>query len=314
MRSSLHVIFVAIVILLAIATIGAIAWVGKGTATGGLLPVLPTPTVPADTAINAPVLVTFPELNADPLAYLDKAIQVSGAFIGLDSATCPRYTGPDIRWALVSEELQLDAKGYDRIVQLVEPGTDLVVQGIWRLYQGPIGCGKGPPANSSWYLQVQKIIEPNPLISSGLPGTVNIEHIVQEPPSLLPTTTPAVASTFTQSELSEMPTLSSTNDQFFLTATSEVIGTPVSTLTPIITVTQSTGATPGTPIPIETSSGLTSTPIATPTPDSGGGSNGNTLATETPLPPISTEDSGGEGYPGQATATPTFTPTIDPYP
>jgi hypothetical protein len=44
----------------------------------------------------------------------------------------------------------------------------MTVEGYWRLYEGPLGCGKNAPRAAIWYLEVLRIVEPNPL-----PGNPN---------------------------------------------------------------------------------------------------------------------------------------------
>ena len=148
---------IAIVVLLAVAIV-ALLITRQSTRASGLLPALATPTVLGDVSSTTAVTVTFSELNADPLAYLDKPIQVNGEYLPLEKPSCSRYSGPELQWALVAEGLQLEIKGYERIVRILNPGTQMTVQGIWRLYQGPLGCGKGPSTGSAWYLQTQKIV------------------------------------------------------------------------------------------------------------------------------------------------------------
>lgn len=274
--------------------------------TTNLLPILVTPTTSPDESLSStPVPVTFTDLNADPLSYLNRPIQVSGSFIELDSPACPRFTGPNPEWALVSEDLQLEAKGFERVVQILSPGTNMVVQGIWRLYQGPLGCGKGPRADSSWYLQVQRIVQPNPLVGDGNANLVDIQGATQGFPALVPTGVPTVSPATIPPQVIGTAAATATLDQTLPTVTvgatgtieSGTIGTPPGTLT--ATIPPAPGA--NTPFP-------SMTPIATATTGSGG-ETGSTPTPQTPLPPTSTPTS-GDSYLGP----PTITPSPSPYP
>ncbi|MCZ7669586.1 MAG: hypothetical protein M5U34_21625 [Chloroflexi bacterium] len=53
--------------------------------------------------------------------------------------------------------------GHEELVKRLPDGLTLTVEGVWRQYDGPLGCGKGPAAGVTWYLQVERIVSPNPL-------------------------------------------------------------------------------------------------------------------------------------------------------
>ncbi len=283
-----------------------LAFVRPTTNTSNLLPILATPTTSQNESVSlTPVPVTFTDLNSDPLAYLNIPIQVSGSFIKLDSPACPRFSGPNPEWALVSEDLQLEAKGFERVIQILSPGTNMIVQGIWRLYQGPLGCGKGPRPDSSWYLQVQRIVQPNPLVGDGNTNLVDIEGVIPGFPELVPTGVPAIPPATIPPQANVTTAATATINQTLPTGTvdatgtidSGTIGTPSGTLT--ATVTPAQGGS--TPIP-------STTPIATATTIPGG-ETGSTPTPQTPLPPTSTPTS-GDPYLGP----PTIMPSPSPYP
>lgn len=280
----------------------------------GLLPPLSSPTAVPAVITGEPALVSFSALNDDPFAYRDQAIQVTGSYTPLPAPDCLRYTGPLFRWALVAENLQLDARGFEGVTRLVAPGTELTVQGVWRLYNGPRGCGKGPARGAAWYLEVTRIVQPNPLVDvHGRP--IPLPGIAPQPtaedfptgdaagatPTPLDTPDPANTPTAT-------PTATATPD-LTSTATATLTGseTPTLTTTPGATPDLTRTATPAvaaTPTP----GGAPGTPAVTPTP---GGAPPATL-TAVPLPPITTATPGG-GYPGPG-PTPENTPTPDSYP
>jgi hypothetical protein len=283
-----------------------LAFVRPTTNTSNLLPILATPTSSQNESVSlTPVPVTFTDLNSDPLAYLNIPIQVSGSFIKLDSPACPRFSGPNPEWALVSEDLQLEAKGFERVVQILSPGTNMIVQGIWRLYQGPLGCGKGPRPDSSWYLQVQRIIQPNPLVGDGNINLVDIEGVIPGFPALVATGVPTIPPATIPPQANVTAAATATINQTLPTGTvdatgtidSGTIGTPLGTLAATVTP----APDGSTPIP-------STTPIATATAIPGG-ETGSTPTPQTPLPPTSTPTS-GDPY----LAPPTITPSPSPYP
>lgn len=301
-------IIAAILVVLA-AIILIFALINPASSSNGLLPALATPTpLQNESESLSPIPVTFSELNADPLAYLNLPIQVSGSYLKLDTPPCPRFSGPRIEWALVAEDLQLEAKGFERVLRILAPGTEMTVQGIWRLYQGPLGCGKGPAPGDAWYLQVQRIVQPNPLVSDGSDGLVGIESANPGLPDLLPTGIPTQTPLATTTVMATTPEATGTFGQVAPTITIDATGTvDVGIATPsatpaLITNTPSPGG--GTLVP-------SATPTATPTSGSGGSGPNTTATPQTPLPPTATQSSGGGGYEGPPTSTPTASP--DPY-
>lgn len=150
-----------------------------------LYPNLPSPTPPARVINPEAETVTFRGLNENPAVYLNHVIAVTGDYTPLELPQCRPLAGPPIKWSLVADNLQLNALGFERVLQLVAPGTTMTVVGIWRLYNGPVGCGKEPPAEVVWYLEVTKIIAPNPLF--GGPEAV-LTFVPGRPTALVPAT------------------------------------------------------------------------------------------------------------------------------
>ncbi|HOU39903.1 MAG TPA: hypothetical protein PK829_01425 [Promineifilum sp.] len=249
-----------------------------------LYPNLPTFTPLSETLASEPAVLTFTELNADPDAYRDRRIQVSGDFASMTPPTCAPFAGPVIRWTLVAEELQLNAVGFENVLRLLAEGTPMTVTGTWRLYRGPAGCGKEPPDANVWYLAVDQILEPNPLLGGGgaaltviagspLPTLppLNLEAPTEEATPTLEAT-PAEATP----QPTGLPEVSPTAGQ---PVPITPVGTPTLTETPTATTTVDPLATPT----------LTATPTTTGTPG------------PSPTPSATTE--GGELTPGIPTAT-----------
>ena len=254
-----------------------------------LYPNLPTFTPLAATLEGEPAVLTFTELNADPDAYRDRRIQVAGDFASVSPPDCVPYAGPGIRWSLVAEELQLNAIGFENILNLLEEGTPMTVTGIWRLYRGPVGCGKEPPDANVWYLAIDQILEPNPLLGD---NSAALTVIAGSP---LPTLPPLDL---------EAPTLEATPA---LTVTLEVELTPE--LLPTTGVLPTIGATSTFPPTITAAAtptlgtpGIVGTPTITGTPDL----TGTPTLTIIPGPcptPSATVEGGGSTTPGIPTAT-----------
>jgi hypothetical protein len=185
-----------------------------------LRPIRPTAT-PGGDIVGQPVLVTFTELEADPFTYRDRLIRATGDYIRLPAPPCRFERGPRIRWALIADNLRMDAVGFEPILRLAPEGISITVDGIWRRYEGPLGCGKRPPAGVAWHLDVQRIVYPNPFPQfEGIlvPPPLDGPGPPQPPATLepLPTPTPPVA-----------PPAGPT-----ATATLSIIITPLPTTTP----------------------------------------------------------------------------------
>ncbi len=305
------------VLILTILGIGLLWLIFGRNSQQQLMPPLPSPTPVTQTPKQEPMTKSFTELNDDPLAYLNQSLLVTGEFLPLDKANCKRVVGPDVRWSLTAENLQLDVVGFERVVRLLSPGTTLTVQGIWRFYQGSLGCGKAPPDGSMWYLEVKKIVQPNPLIAeSGQTIQVEIRPNQPEIPTIISTLqpenvepVPTQTATITTSLGTTSPTPTLT-DQIIPTQTPLLPEmTPSATAPPSVTNTPPT-STPdlNATAPVSTA---TSTLIPTETPTN----NNPTMTSEAP-PAVATATQGtGGGYPGpDGSATPTPTATIDPYP
>lgn len=293
-RASPAILIISEIILLIVIALIAVGLTRRDGASSQLLPILPAATAPL-LAMPAPQPVTLVDLNADPAAFLNQPIRVTGLFLPLAPAPCPRYAGPQFRWALVADNLQLDVLGFERILALLRPDTEMVVEGIWRLYQGPLGCGKGPAPGTAWYLQAQRIVQPNPLVGPEGGGT-DIQNADPGLPALLPTVppTPTVVPTptFAATETSA-PQVVPTVENVSPTATLAGSGTAAPVFTPTLPGGAATGTAVLTP----------GAATGTPTPATPGTPGGAPTATPgTPLPPTATE-TGGSGYPGEPTAT-----------
>lgn len=276
----------------------------------GLAPTLPSPTPVPQVIPAVPDVVTFAELNDDPFQFLNRRIRVSGDLTFPDQPDCSPYSGPQFRWALIADQLQLDARNFPQVMRQVAPSTPLTIEGIWRLYQGPLGCGKGAPRSSAWYLDVQRIIQPNPLYSTN--GVViAIENGV---PSL-PDGAPVEGELPAEDAPTAVPDLPATTPTF--TPTAE----PTSTIDPLVTpsitpspeATPTNGVTPTTfPTATATPPPAGSTPTATPPAQATAVPTSTTSATQptlTPEPPPVATATPGSGYPIPDTPEPQPSPT-----
>jgi hypothetical protein len=255
-----------------------------------LKPIRPeaTPVGPFD---SRPIPVSFSDLNDNPGAYQNKLIRVSGTYTRLPLPTCGHTSGPRLEWALVSGNLRLDARGFEPVLRLLPGGIILTVDGFWRQYQGPLGCGKEADDGTAWYLETLQIVQPNPL-----PGVfeVGVSPGVDQPPDPLAPTPDGTGTAEPELQI----TL--------------IAGTPTGTIGLTPSPTTSGGIPTSTPTRTPTLSAPvtgTATPSRTPTVPITG-----TPPTPTPTPTPSQTPPPGATQPGPATPTSIVPSTPPGYP
>lgn len=310
MRSS-RLIFV--IFLFAIVATCGFLWVTWPSAAGGTFyPQLPEPT-PVGLINPQPIPLSFADLNTDPYGWRNRLLRVSGNFTRLSPVVCVPYKGVRPRWGLINEGLKMDAVGLDELLDLVPDGGSITIEGVWRLYEGPIGCGKEPARGMIWYLEAKRIVSPNPLAFEPNSG---LGSLVQQIGSVA-TITPTAEGELPDPEPVEQgegdPTLATPSATPTLPSTPTTGGQPGSpTATPTPSPTARSGiATPGTggtggtsgtatpgPSPTPTPTGT----LATPTPGGSGGGLPTTVpGTVIPTTPIATRTpnsyGGGGSYP-----------------
>ena len=281
----------------------------------GLKPFRPTRT-PVDSDVGGDVVVlSFTELNGDPATYQNQRIRVTGDKVTILPEDCRLFTGPVFTWGLIAEDLQLNSLGFEELVKRLPDDLTMTVEGIWRMYDGPLGCGKEPDDGILWYLQVERIVSPNPLplmdgtpfatiqVPLGTQSTVDITLSATPPPETAVTDQPGIGITPLATE----------------TRFPDGTQPPPATVTVLPTSTEGAGSSTTTPIP-----GLT--PSATPAPGSTAtatisGTGTATTATVTPTLTPSATTSGiitqtpastSTSYPGPDPST--AVPTATPYP
>ncbi|MFO7678857.1 MAG: hypothetical protein R6X34_02300 [Chloroflexota bacterium] len=281
---------------------------GGGGSDDGLKPFRPTRTRGEATVDGQLLALSFTELNAEPAAYQNQRIRVTGNYMILAPPDCRLYTGPLFAWGLIAEELQLNALGFEELVRYLPEGLEMTVEGVWRLYDGPLGCGKGPADGVAWYLQVERIIAPNPLplisrtVMPTLPGASGT--IVATQPGIV--VTPLETRTL-ETAVPDQPGIGITP---LATNTPPFPGTPPGplTLTPTPTGTVSglmtTTPIPGQTVPPTLLPGQTGTPAP-------GGTATPTFTPSATVPGLTTQTPAATspGYPNPNTPV----PTSDPY-
>jgi hypothetical protein len=125
-----------------------------------------TAVVPTGTA----QVVSPAELAAEPQSYLDELLQVTGQYRRGPVVICDGLTRfSPAEWVLTGEQGEesvptLAVSGFENLVQPLLPvGMTVTVEGVWRYWRGPVGCGKEAPVEEVWYLELTEIISPSPI-------------------------------------------------------------------------------------------------------------------------------------------------------
>lgn len=268
-----------------------------------------------------PLMLAFGDLDQDPGGWLDQRLRLTGEYRPADIANCAVPRGPKIRWRLLADDLALNAVGYETVLRLIPAGTVLTVDGIWRQYAGRVGCGKNAPEDTLWYLEVERIVQPNPLYAAGPGSGETVPGSVPLPPlGLEGTPVPPEATIVATPEVGETSTV----------APGTPATTPGTTASPGATAPPGTGTpTPAAGSPTATPTGPSRTPGPTATagptnPPGTASPSPSATPSMTPLPGIPTNTpfptppplltaTPGEGYPGPPSDS-TPTATSEPYP
>lgn len=235
-----------------------------------------TPVAPA----GPPLLVSVPELAADPEVYAGPLLQITAQYRRVPVVVCEGLArSSPATWMLAQDEQVLAARGFeDLVIPLLPPRMMVTVEGVLRHWRGPLGCGKDAPVRDVWYLAVTDVVSPNP-----------VARVTLTPEGQAPAATPPAGETPTELATAQEP---------------GPVGTPVTAPAASPTTRPSATARPPTTTPLvsptsgtpDLSATITSSP--TPEPTAEGTTATATAGNGATLTPSATP-AGGE-----ATATP----------
>jgi hypothetical protein len=163
----------------------------------------PAPTIagPPIQAAAVPLLT----LIRNPGGFQGSYVQVSGDYEPKPLLVCSGESHrPPATWSLKAGELEIRAGGFDSALRsLAERGTPLTVEGRWQHFHGPVGCGRRPAVQEFYYLEVARIVSPNPLSQLAAADRGEVAEAPTEAPSpeegeaveLMPTVTGVAAVT-----------------------------------------------------------------------------------------------------------------------
>ena len=243
---------------------------------------LPQPdTSPAPTIIplgGQSAVVRHADLLNSPSQFDGALVRLSGQYRRLPQLVCDGqiYQAP-AGWKLVSGELLVQAAGFETALRpLSGTAQEITVEGRWQRWSGLVGCGTEARQQEIWYLEVLRVVAPNPILF-GTPA------VGQPVAGLEPTPLPDTDGDLEEPELPAPPEDQNGREEEEPEDDDERLvepgqtATPAPTLTPTPTPTPGNGAlAPGTATPTPTSTatpdpddpdGLTPTPTSTATPE-----------------------------------------------
>ncbi|MDJ0753485.1 MAG: hypothetical protein QNJ45_08215 [Ardenticatenaceae bacterium] len=247
-----------------------------------------------------PIPVTFATLNADPFTFLNRVVRVTAVFRSASPVGCFPFTGPKTSWRMVADGFEMPVNGLAAVAEIAPDGLVVTIDGIWRKYEGPFGCGDEPEISTFWYLEASQLVTPNPLGGSdGQPAnqspinpTPDGNAVTGTPAGQPRGMTPTPSSTPTSqvvSTITPVPTFTPESQTATATPSPTTAGSTTATVTPTGTIVTTIAPT------------STGTITVTPTPTPGQGT------TQTPEPTSSVGES-GSGTRTAATPRPTDTP------
>jgi len=160
----------------------------------------------------------------------------------------------------------------EQLRALLDEGQPILVEGRWIKFDGPVGCGMEATEEEVWYLSVDRVLEPNPLVrmagdegQTAVQPTAIAELIPSPTPEMsTPTSTiPPVDSAPTAPLDTVLPSPSSTVGAV-ITATSPVSATGTIGPTPSLVATAVSGGTATLPAGVTPSITVTAGASSTP--------------------------------------------------
>lgn len=142
-----------------------------------------------------PLAVNMDQLLQAPEAYRNVLVRLTGQFRRAPIIVCDGIVRQSpATWFLDRDEQRIGAGGFEHLVPaLLPPRMTITVDGVWRNWRGPVGCGKDAPLQSGWYLAVTNVVSPSPIARVTLTPTGGVPDATPDEVGSVPfgTETPA---------------------------------------------------------------------------------------------------------------------------
>jgi hypothetical protein len=105
------------------------------------------------------------DLLDDPDAYIGDHLQLTGDLSRQPLSKCNlKARDYPANWSLTAGEVEIPvASSSQELNQLATDVDDAVLAGRWLHWQGLVGCGRETSVKEQWYLDVDRLVSPNPI-------------------------------------------------------------------------------------------------------------------------------------------------------
>jgi hypothetical protein len=158
----------------------------------------PTPGPDYAPISSEPLIVSLADLAESPEAYEGAYLQVQGQYHRLPLLFCSAASYPaPASWKLASDSVEIKASGFDsQLRRLIANDVMITVTGRWRFWQGLVGCDKKAIQQQIWYLQVDDILSPDPIVqATPMPAGPDADVIAAQPTPISSPTIPTETAT-----------------------------------------------------------------------------------------------------------------------
>ncbi|MGB3714931.1 MAG: hypothetical protein WA996_10935, partial [Candidatus Promineifilaceae bacterium] len=188
--------------------------------------------------------VSLEELIGDPTAFVGDHLQLAGDLYRAPLSSCnSKERLFPANWILSDGDLEIPVSNKSQeLRQLGANVSDIVLAGRWLYWQGLVGCGRKAEVAEQWYLDVDRIVSPNPVALVPVLSVSPVGDLVDSGPQPVLPETGVPPGSHTPSAPNEVDgqftgTTTPIPQQNTMTQTADAVTTTVASATPSITPT-----------------------------------------------------------------------------